>query len=224
MPYAVDGSAKCEASIRDTFSDQVERRSDARTYAVFRVAKLLIDGEEMLCRIKNISARGIMAETLSPPEVQQPISVELRDGERLEGQVAWTSKRAFGVTFADRIDIARVLTKDVSEEGRSARPARVKAHCSVNVRIGAVYKYAEIEDISQNGCRLKFGEVVPQGQEMVLRVEGLPAIKGVVRWCRDGETGIAFNEAISYNDLEHWLWMRRSGQQAAAQPPAQQLG
>jgi len=209
------GNSKDEGSIKQ--DDQVERRADTRTYAVFRVAKLLIDGEEMLCRIKNISARGIMAETLSPPQPKQPISVELRDGERLEGKVAWASKRAFGVAFTDRINLARVLTKDATDQGHSSRPARVKAHCSARLRIGGIYKIVELEDISQNGCRLKFGEVLPQGQELVLQVDGLPAIKCVVRWCRDGETGIAFNEALSYTVLEHWLWLRRSGARAAEQ-------
>lgn len=55
-------------------------------------------------RVRNLSAGGLMAEADTVVEIDDRISVELRNVGRVEGKVAWVRGTRFGVTFETTID------------------------------------------------------------------------------------------------------------------------
>ena len=106
-----------------TDSRQVGRDS------LFLLAQLRVDGHDTLYRVKvrNISARGLMAE--GPVEVARgtPVSIELREIGWVEGSVAWKQDSRFGIAFVEEIDPSQIRTPFADGPGyeapRHARPA-----------------------------------------------------------------------------------------------------
>jgi len=73
-----------------------------------------------------------------------------------------------------------------------------------------------VTDISQGGIKVAFGEAGCVGALAVVTVDGLPSVEGVIRWLRDGQAGIAFNEQFPFDQLTRWLGMRLAGHREAS--------
>lgn len=78
-----------------------ERRSGERQISVLINAGLLHAGRDALCRIRNLSAGGIMVETGLPLGVDDPVRLQLRSGRVVRGTVRWAHGRKAGIAFAD---------------------------------------------------------------------------------------------------------------------------
>jgi len=89
--------------------NNIDARQDRRE-SLFLLARLRVDGHDTLYRVKvrNLSARGLMAE--GPVEVMRgvPVAVELRELGWIEGTVAWKQESRFGIAFAEEIDPSSV--------------------------------------------------------------------------------------------------------------------
>lgn len=105
----------------------VETRNIQRD-SLFLSAEVRIAGEEGAHRVKvrNLSARGMMAEGEVSVLRGAQVFVELRNVGSIEGSVAWVQGDRFGIAFACEIDPKLVRTpvgnNDVASP-RFTRPA-----------------------------------------------------------------------------------------------------
>mgnify|MGYP001044963920 FL=1 len=74
--------------------------------SLFLLASLRLEGDEHSYRIKvrNLSARGMMAEGQVRASRGMLVSVDLRNIGWVRGSVAWVQDNRFGIAFADEID------------------------------------------------------------------------------------------------------------------------
>ncbi len=78
----------------------------SRRDSLFLNAQLRIDGLDAVHRVKirNLSARGLMAEGDVRVQRGAPVLVELRHIGWVEGTVAWKQDSRFGIAFLEEVD------------------------------------------------------------------------------------------------------------------------
>ncbi|MBO9623716.1 MAG: PilZ domain-containing protein [Sphingomonas sp.] len=187
-----------------------------RIVTTLLVGKLLcVHTGERLCRIRNISTKGMAVETERPPSYGAWVTVELRSGERLQGTVVWSSSGRAGVEFAEPVEVERILAeakanqsarmRSVVRAARTPRAPRFEVQCPARVINFGQSLDVVVENLSQSGAKVR----VPQGLELdtqvVVSIAGLGARRAAVRWNRDDTAGLSFIEIIPYNDLAAWL-------------------
>jgi hypothetical protein len=185
-----------------------ERRSDERVAATLPLAKLVSDDWQDLCRVRNISAGGIMAETGG--RVLQSgarIFIEFDSSHRVPGSVVWVRGTLAGIRFDDNVDVRELLAPR-PRGGFAPRPPRLEVTCGATVRIDSLYHKVEVRDISQGGLRVALGDWRCVGKPVVVTVESLRPIQGIVRWYRQGHAGIVFDRPLTFEELAQWLGKR----------------
>jgi hypothetical protein len=185
-----------------------ENRPDERILPLLPVAKLVSDEWKDLCRIRNISAGGLMAETTRRHTSGDTVIVELANGQKIGGTLVWTRDTAVGVKFDQSIDLREILANRRPRIGFRPRPARLEITCGATIQIKGLYYKVEVKDISLGGIKIHLHERECVGKDVLVTVESLRPIKGSVRWQRDGMTGIVFDQPLTFEELAEWLGKR----------------
>ena len=75
---------------------------------------------------------------------------------------------------------------------------------SANCRTLHSRKNVSLWDLSSRGCRVLLdGMELKIGQCIVLKTEGLEALSGIVRWCRDDFAGVEFDNPLHPSVVGH---------------------
>src|SRR5688572_4917722 len=171
-----------------------ERRTDERMAPTLRVAKLVGPNSEQLIRVRNISAGGLMAETVqAPPQVGEPVTLEL-SSQTIPSTVVWIREGMVGVKFDQNVDLGELLAGRKPRHGFRPRPPRLDVSCKASIRVGKVYYTVDVHDISLGGMKVEPIEEYCLGKDVVVVVESLRPVKGQVRWFSDRRAGIVFDQ------------------------------
>jgi hypothetical protein len=192
LPSSVAGS-------RADFFDREER-----VVSLYRVGALTVDGSRELCVVRNVSSGGLMLNSYSDIEPGARIAVEFKQGESVEGLVAWSSGMNVGMRFDEPIDVTTILATTV-HEGRRPRMPRIGIESRITVCEGADVHGALALDISQGGVCVESKSQLALGADVVVRIEGLAPECGVVRWRKGDCYGLGFNRLLSVTALAAWL-------------------
>jgi len=206
LPQEVEGT-------RFSFSREAprppERRRAQRHLTILRVGTLIVGGRRELCLVRNISAGGLMAHVYSTLRTGQEVAVELKTNQQLPGRIVWVEEANAGIQFDRPIEVAEILANPpVMENGWRPRMPRVEIERLGTLRAGATVHWITARDISQGGVRLECDGAVPAGAEVVLTLEGFRPVHGVVRWSKQAECGITFNQVVPFTELMAWLTQR----------------
>ncbi len=186
-----------------------DRRRDQRHLTILRVGTLVVNGRRELCLVRNISAGGLMAHIYSPLSQGDAVAVELKTNHQIPGRIVWIDDANAGIEFDQPIDLPEILANPpVMENGWRPRMPRVEIERLGTLRAGATVHWITARDISQGGVRLECEGQVPGGADVVLTLEGFRPVHGVVRWSKEGECGISFNQVIPFTELMNWLTQR----------------
>ena len=185
-----------------------EQRTEERLQTVLPIAKLVTDQTQALCRIKNISTGGLMAETTSPQEVGTHLYIELGPDQRIPGTIVWVREAAVGVKFDQNVDLRELLANRRPREGFRPRPPRLDVTCGATVQIGNLYHNVEVRDISLGGIKVAINDWKCTGKKVIVTIESLRPVKGHVRWYKGGQAGIVFDKPLSFEELAEWMGKR----------------
>lgn len=132
-----------------------ERRRGSRLRTVYRIARVLANGDQGLARVRNLSDEGIMLSLSLPICLGDTIAIDLSETCSLVGTVAWHEGQRCGVRLALPIDSAGALKRLFEErrEGRS-RPLRLQLDKSVLVSSELGLQMLRIRDVSQTGMKV----------------------------------------------------------------------
>jgi hypothetical protein len=183
-----------------------ERRADPRELAVLRVAKLVTDRGEQLCRIRNISAGGVMVEVPGFYFQGERAAIELKSGGTAGGRVAWVDDGRLGIAFDEPVDPDSVLAIDPEQPPRALR---FVVAVEASLCFGRVFRRVTVEDISLGGVRVRLAEEAAIGEKVFVAIEGLPNLPATIRWQSGGYAGIAFEQPLTLDALAFWLAERR---------------
>ena len=185
-----------------------ERRTDDRLITILPAAKLVSETANYICRIKNISAGGLMAEVTSQLAVGDLAYVELNSEQRIPGQIVWTREGSVGIKFDQDVDLRELLANRSQRRGIRPRPPRLEVRCGATVQIGKLYHPVEVHDISLGGMKVAISDWQCAGRDVVVTIESLRPVRGRVRWYRDGHAGIVFDHPLSFEELAEWMGKR----------------
>ena len=182
---------------------------DERHVSLYRVGALTVAGRRELCVVRNVSTGGLMLTAYSPIEPGARIAVEFKQGEPVQGIVAWSDSSSVGVRFDEAVDVAAILANPA--EGLRPRMPRIGIESRITVREGDALHEVRALDISQGGVCIESSARLAIGADVVVRLEGLPPEGAVVRW-RNGDCyGLGFNRLLSVPSLAAWLREHRDG-------------
>jgi len=210
-PMSEIGDIAIESTIFSLTTDvprPTDQRADERLLALLPVARLVADDWQDLCRIRNISAGGMMAEATQRHVAGCGLIIELNSNQRIGGTLVWVRDTTLGIKFDQNIDIREILANRRPRIGFRPRPARLEIACTATVKIGSLYHRVEVRDVSLGGIKVRLLDPRCLGKDVIVTVESLRAIKGNVRWHRDGMAGIVFDRPLAFDELAEWLGKR----------------
>jgi hypothetical protein len=179
-----------------------------RVMTVLTTGKLILEDREVLCRLRNLSASGMMVETSAPLEVDQQVRVGLRSGEEFAARVAWSRNGAAGLALFAPIDVEAALAVQPSRSRISrqvaARAPRLALEVPIEVDARGQPHSAVLLNISQSGARLRLPFRPMPDERLLLCIQGLPLKSGTVRWVRGSEVGLGVFEALPFAMLADW--------------------
>ena len=190
-----------------------DRRQGERHMTLYRVGSILLDNRRELCLIKNISAGGMMIRLYCTVAVGTGVTVELKNGQPIQGIVGWIRDQNAGVAFDQPIDVIDVLSS--SMDGPRPRMPRIEIACQATIREGANVFRVQACDVSQGGIKIQSDANLPIAADIVVTLPGMAAQAGIACWCANGHAGIAFNRLLPLGDLVAWLNVQRDLQRAA---------
>ncbi len=179
-----------------------------RTTTVILVSRLVTEHGDFLCRVQNISSGGARVTSAVPLDVGQKISIDLKNGQTLAGEVRWSSFPCSGIQFDGPVDVETVLAplkRRTKRRPWAARAPRFSAASVVLVREGGRNRPGVMLNVSQTGAKLKLSAGLPIESQLMLAIPGLPQVRAAVRWCADDEAGVSFLDPLSYDELSLWL-------------------
>ncbi len=179
-----------------------------RTTTVILVSRLVTEQGDYLCRVQNISSGGARVNSAVPLRFGQKISIDLKNGQKLTGEVRWSNFPCSGVEFYAPIDVETVLSplkRRTKRRTWAARALRFSAKSVVLVREGGRNRPGVMLNVSQTGAKLKLSGGLPIESQLMLTIPGLPQVRAAVRWCADDEAGVSFLDPLSYDELSLWL-------------------
>jgi hypothetical protein len=182
-----------------------DRRADPRDMAVLRVAKLITERGEQLCRIRNIAPGGVMVEVPGTFWAGEPAAIELKSGGKAAGRIAWVENGRIGIAFEEAIDPQDILAIDPDQPPRALR---IAVSVEASLCLGGAFRRVEVEDISLGGVRIKLDDTTEIGTKVFLTIDGFPNLPGIVRWQSGGFAGIVFDKMLELDALAYWLASR----------------
>jgi hypothetical protein len=184
-----------------------ERRGEERQTTLLRVGKLVTEGDERLCMIRNISSAGAMLKLYQPIAVGAAVAVEIAPDCPVTATVIWTQDELAGIGFDAPIDVVAALRAE-RQEGPSRRVARTPR---LQVRRPALMHTDDIErdvilcDLSLQGAKIETDADLAYNTEVALFIDGLPPLSGRIRWCHDDRAGLEFDIPVQMDVLALWM-------------------
>lgn len=179
-----------------------ESRQGKRYTLLIRAAKLVTSQGEFVCVIRDVSETGVSIRLFHAMPKGAPVELHMPAGNSYELRNVWMKDREAGFEFVDTIDVARFINEAGAFPKRGLRlglcfPARISTLTQSCDGI--------VENLSQQGARFSCDELYAIDQ--TLRIEctdpevGFREVRAKVRWRRDREYGVVFDDTMSLNDF-----------------------
>lgn len=175
-----------------------EQRAAPRFFALIRSAKLVSAQGEFVCVVRDVSETGVKLRCFHTLPRGSTMGLELQNGdvfeiEHVSGEVAEASFR-----FAEPVAIERLMQESAHYP---RRPLRLNIAIPLSLRTLAGTVAAVTRNLSQQGCRVEAAMPLAIAQSVVIESPHLPGIRAKVRWRRDGECGLVFDDTFSLRDF-----------------------
>lgn len=180
-----------------------DRRGADRYRTVWRIAKIIRNGDAGLWRVRNISDRGMMLAADVPISVGERLEIALSDTVQIRGKVVWSEDGRCGVAFDKEVDVADVLKQLAAEQRATGyRQPRLPVHSRAQAVTDEGTGSIELVDLSQHGAGFLHDGHFEVGKELDLILPGGVKRRAIVRWSRAGRGGLRLTQPLDRADLE----------------------
>ncbi|MEQ1497725.1 MAG: PilZ domain-containing protein [Novosphingobium sp.] len=183
-------------------TNATDPRQEQRHTLMLRTAKVVCQSGEYVCLVRDVSAGGVGLRFLHDVPEEKRIFLELANGALYPIERTWADQGQAGYRFAAQV----VLENFLSEASLFAhRPVRLRLKVPVLLTVDGHDFRAMLADISRCGAKLNVDRLLPQGAFARFDAAGLPLRFGHIRWRKDHDHGIVFQEAIPLEELARCL-------------------
>ena len=183
---------------REGIADDGDRRGGARFALLIRPAKLVCGRFEYPCVMRDVSEDGISVRLFHPIAEHDEWAIEMLSGDRYAIEPIWQEGLAAGFRFAQRVDLDQILANAGPYPNR---PVRLTMDVPAILEHGAHKSHITLHNLSQQGARLSSIDYLALGQLVVLQSDCLPRIHAKVRWRKNEEYGVVFEETFKLAEL-----------------------
>lgn len=191
----------------DETASDTERRTSERYVTVLKVGRAVVDGQDQLCVVRNMSRDGAKLDLRGGVQRDQKIMIELRSDKVVTGTVRWTGDHVAGIEFDEPVDVQDMLqnrpTRSVLR--KLPRAPRFLASGRVQLELDGGAVRGRVVNISLHGLCMETTDSARLDDQVVARVDGLPARRGTVRWIANGMIGLHFDMPMGFSELARWL-------------------
>lgn len=184
-----------------------DHRVAPRFTLLLRMAKLICGGREFLCIVRDVSETGASVKLFHPLPSAGEMLLELPNGDRHPVETVWQDEGKAGFRFARPTDLSRLIE---SPSEFPKRPVRVSLTVPGELCFGGRVLAVEIRNISQHGALIACGEKLPIFQRLILRASHMPEIRAKVRWRRQDECGLVFEDTFQFGELAQVVFAMHS--------------
>lgn len=198
-----EGGMDDQADTTDTRTvATTDSRSEPRYTLLIRAAKLVTSHGEFVCVLRDVSEHGVSVKLFHALPHGNPIELHMPGGGVYEIRPVWNEDNEAGFEFVNPVDVSRLINEAGEFPKRGLRlglvfPAKVAS-------LSGSYE-AVVENLSQQGARFECENRFAIDQ--TLRLEGLDDsaalrdIRAKVRWRRDHQYGVVFDNTLSLRDF-----------------------
>ena len=179
-----------------------EARGAERFTLLVRTAKLLVDGREYLCVLRDASATGVKLRLFHPMPAGEHVALELANGEQHPMRMMWNREDHAGFRFDTEIDV-RALIDDRGKYPK--RQIRVALNHACILTAHAREFTASIRNISQQGACVESPERLMLREAVRLDIPGFPQIVARVCWREHPRYGVVFEYGFGLEELSRML-------------------
>jgi hypothetical protein len=147
------------------------------------------DGRSFETLISNLSYDGCAIATLEPLAVGDQFKLSVLDRGGIDVEVMWVEEGCAGLRFAKPSEAVRAQTP------RAAERLSLMAEISLR-RPGRPSFTVRACDISTHGCRTEFVDRPDEGEQVLVKLDGLEALPATACWIEPPLTGLKFERPI----------------------------
>lgn len=175
-----------------------EKRSEPRFFSLIRAAKLVSGQGEFICVVRDVSSTGVRLRCFHAPPPEIAMALELQNGDVFEIERVRDDGEEASFRFSTAVPIERLVQESALFP---RRPLRLNVAIPLTLHTTSGPVSAVTRNISQQGCRLTASR--PLALDQAVSVEGahLPRIRAKVRWRRDGDHGLVFDDTFSLKEF-----------------------
>ncbi len=174
-------------------------RGAPRFALLLRVAKLVVDGRERFCVIRDASATGLKVRLFAPLPHPVRLWVELANGDRHGAETVWVSEEHAGLRFCEPIELDRLL--DEARATGRRRHVRLRMALDGVLHSGKEAVPITLHDISQQGASIESVKWLMVNELVRIETAILPSIYAKVRWRNHPRYGVIFEQTFQLEDL-----------------------
>lgn len=179
-------------------ADEQEPRSAPRYSLFIRAAKLVSAHGEFVCVVRDVSATGASVRLFHLMPSAERYALELQTGQSFEVRRVWHKGIEAGFEFLQPIEVGEVINEASLFPKRGLRLA---IQIPVTLATPTQGLLATIHNISQQGARLECDGLLAIDQGLHIRGPGLNATRAKVRWRREREYGLVFDDTFTLADF-----------------------
>ena len=170
-----------------TASDQ---RASPRYTSLIRAAKLVCEQGEFVCVIRDVSSTGVSLRTFHALPTDVAIALELQNGESFEMRQVRKNGFEASYRFMKPVPVERLIHENWNFPKRQLRLNLV-----MPLVVSTLTQRANATslNISQQGARVECDSIFAIDQSVRVQNDFVPEIRCKVRWRRDANYGLAFD-------------------------------
>ncbi|KWV94924.1 PilZ domain-containing protein [Erythrobacter sp. AP23] len=193
----MDYSTGVDRNDNDAGGD-VEQRGAPRFTSLIRSAKLVCGQGEFVCVIRDVSATGVSVRTFHPLPTDTAVALELQNGETYELELVRGEGCEASYRFARPVEVERLIHENWKFPKRALR-LNIMLPLTVSTLSGKARAFTL--NISQQGARIECDDVFAIDQRVTISCEHLPDIRCKVRWRKDANYGLVFEDTFALREF-----------------------
>ncbi|BDI59910.1 PilZ domain-containing protein [Qipengyuania nanhaisediminis] len=181
---------------------RAEARGAERFALLIRAAKLVTSQGEFVCVLRDVSETGVSVRMFHRLPHGDPIELHMPGRGVYPLKTVWTKDKEAGFEFASKVDIGAIIGE---ADAFPKRGMRLGVFFPIRITTVGGMREGVIENLSQQGARFECEERYAIDQS--LRIEGvdggeaLTPIRAKVRWRRENQYGVVFDDTLALGDF-----------------------
>jgi len=176
-----------------------DRRTANRVTLLIRPGKLIADGREYLCVVRDVSEGGVKVRLFQPLPEHRDIAIEFDHGARHQLQLVWRSGDQAGFFFIDEVNVDVLIAAHNGAHAR--RPPRLHVAVDAVLVTSGLRTPVVLRDISQRGASIECSGWLMIDELVRIECSLLPTLHAKVRWRRPPHYGLVFEQTFRLDEL-----------------------